>query len=189
MTTRLPRLTLVLGGGASGKSLFAERQVLASGLSPVYVATAFPRDEEMRRRVERHRSRRGPEWTTIETAEGDLQKALIGLAGNRGDHVVLVDSLTMWTTDRLLGDACDQEVRSAIASLNDVLATHRGPLICVSDDVSGGIVPADPLGRRFRDIHGELNQAVAANSDVVVHVTAGIPLALKGELKDFGEET
>lgn len=186
MTTRLPRLTLVLGGGASGKSRFAERLVLMSGLSPVYVATASARDEEMRLRIERHRSRRGPEWTTIETAEGDLQKALVGLAGKRGDHVVLVDSLTMWTTDCLLSGAYDREVRSAFASLNDVVTTHPGPLICVSDDVSGGVVPAEPLGRRFRDIHGELNQIVAAGSDLVVHVTAGIPLALKGELKDFG---
>ncbi len=189
MTTRLPRLTLVLGGGASGKSRFAERLVLMSGLDPVYVATASPRDEEMRLRIERHRSRRGPEWTTIETAEGDLQKALFGLAGKRRDRVVLVDSLTMWTTDCLLSGARDGEVGSAIVSLNDVWATHPGPLVCVSDDVSGGIVPADPLGRRFRDIHGELNQVIAAHSDLVVHVTAGIPLVLKGELKDFGEET
>ena len=187
MTTRLPRLTLVLGGGASGKSRFAERLALMSGLSPLYVATASPRDEEMRQRIERHRSRRGSEWTTIETTDGRLQEVLIGLAGKHGDHVVLVDSLTMWTTDCLLGGACDREVRSAIASLSDVVTTHPNPLICVSDDVSGGIVPADPLGRRFRDIHGELNQAVAACSDLVVLVTAGIPFALKGEFKGFGE--
>ena len=137
----------------------------------------------MRLRIERHRLRRGPEWTTIETAEGDLLETLAGLAGRHGDNVILVDSLTMWTTDRLLSGASDREVRSAIASLNDVLTNHRSPLICVSDDVSGGIVPADPLGRRFRDIHGEMNQLVAANSDLVVHVTAAIPLVLKGELE------
>lgn len=187
MRTRLPRLTLVLGGGASGKSRFAERQALTSGLSPLYVATASPRDEEMRLRIERHRSRRGPEWTTIETAEGDLQETLAGLAETHDDHVVLIDSLTMWMTDCLLSGAGDREVRSEISSLCDVLTAQRSPLICVSDDVSGGIVPADPLGRRFRDVHGELNQVIAANSDLVVHVTAGIPLALKGELKDFGE--
>ena len=187
MRIRLPRLTLVLGGGASGKSRYAERQALMSGLSPVYVATASPRDEEMRLRIERHRSRRGPEWTTFETAEGDLQETLSGLAESHGNHVVLVDSLTMWMTDRLLSSAGNREIRSEIVSLIDVLTAHRSPLICVSDDVSGGIVPADPLSRRFRDIHGELNQVIAANSDLVVHVTAGIPLALKGELMDFGE--
>ncbi len=38
---------LVLGGARSGKSRFAERVALATGLTPVYVATAQAFDDEM----------------------------------------------------------------------------------------------------------------------------------------------
>ena len=58
---------LVLGGARSGKSRFAEQQVLSSGLKPVYVATAQAFDDEMRSRIAKHREDRdGSGWTTVE---------------------------------------------------------------------------------------------------------------------------
>ena len=58
-------ITLVLGGVRSGKSRYV--QTLAAGVSPVaFVATAQPSDEEMRRKIERHRADRPKEWRTIE---------------------------------------------------------------------------------------------------------------------------
>jgi adenosylcobinamide kinase/adenosylcobinamide-phosphate guanylyltransferase len=42
-----------------------------------------------------------------------------------------------------------------------------------------GIVPIDPLSRRFRDEVGWLNQAVAAVATHVTFVAAGLPLPLK----------
>ena len=180
-------LMLVLGGGGSGKSRFAERIALGlRGQGPVYVATASPGDDEMRSRIERHRLRRGSEWVAVETAEADLCEVLGALRDTHGERPVLLDSLTMWTTDRVLGTADDAAIQTEAASLVGALTSHRACVICVSDDVSGGIVPDNPLGRRFRDVHGEINQLVAAAADVVIHVTAGLPLTLKGNLKDFG---
>ena len=49
-------LTLVIGGSASGKSAFAERLAVQSGLPRFYVATMRVWDAESERRVARHRA-------------------------------------------------------------------------------------------------------------------------------------
>jgi adenosylcobinamide kinase/adenosylcobinamide-phosphate guanylyltransferase len=60
-------------------------------------------------------------------------------------------------------------------------ATTR-TVILVSNEVGSGVVPAYALGRRFRDIVGEINQRVAAVADTVLLMVAGLPFPLKGSL-------
>lgn len=169
----LPRLTLVLGGARSGKSRYAEE--LLAGVSPpwIYVATAEALDEEMRERIAHHRARRDPRWRTVD-APRDLTGALLGL--DTAGQPVLVDCLTLWLSNTMLAD---QDVEAACETLADVLARVPGPLVVVSNEVGFGIVPDTPLGRRFRDAQGWLNQAVARVAERVVLVAAGLPLVLK----------
>jgi adenosylcobinamide kinase/adenosylcobinamide-phosphate guanylyltransferase len=54
----------------------------------------------------------------------------------------------------------------------------------VSNETGLGVVPDNYLARKFRTAQGQLNQQVAAQSDLVVQVIAGIPLVLKGELPE-----
>ena len=164
---------LVLGGARSGKSGYAQRLAEASGLAPLFVATAEAWDGEMRERIRLHVAARGVTWTTRETLY-DLPATLIETA--RPGHVVLVDCLTLWLSNLMLrGD--DVEVAGgALAALVPRLA---GPTIFVSNEVGAGIVPETQLGRRFRDAQGRLNQAMAAACDAVVLVTAGLPRQLK----------
>ena len=49
----------------------------------------------------------------------------------------------------------------------------------MSNEVGLGIMPVNDLARRFADIAGELHQALAAHSERVVSVVAGIPVTLK----------
>jgi adenosylcobinamide kinase/adenosylcobinamide-phosphate guanylyltransferase len=52
-------------------------------------------------------------------------------------------------------------------------------VIFVSGEVGAGIVPADKLSRVFRDMLGSANQKIAAESEKVFLVTAGIAVDIK----------
>jgi len=165
---------LVLGGARSGKSDFALS--LAEGLAPggrhLFVATAEARDEEMAERVAAHQARRGPNWETIETPL-DLAGPL---ASARAEQVVLIDCLTLWLSNLLeAGREFDREE----SRLAEAAAGAEGHWIMVANEVGLGIVPDNPLARRFRDLAGRLNQRLAGLADQVFLVAAGLPLKLK----------
>jgi adenosylcobinamide kinase / adenosylcobinamide-phosphate guanylyltransferase len=171
---RLPPVTLVLGGARSGKSRYAERLVEVSATGGIYCATAEAGDAEMAERIAAHRARRGAFWRTVEVP---LALAPIVAAETARERPLLVDCLTLWLSNLLLaGKAPDEEG----AALRRALREADGAVVLVSNEVGMGLVPETPLGRRFRDAAGRLNQDVAALADRVVFVAAGLPLVLKG---------
>ncbi|MEO1328804.1 MAG: bifunctional adenosylcobinamide kinase/adenosylcobinamide-phosphate guanylyltransferase [Pseudomonadota bacterium] len=167
--------TLVLGGARSGKSAHAERRARETGRARVYIATAEAWDEEMRERIARHRADRGAGWTTVE-APHDLVETITTWTDPA--RCVLVDCLTLWLSNRLLAEADLEKETDALCA---AIEAATGPLICVSNEVGLGLVPETPLGRRFRDAQGRVNQRVAEISDRVEFVAAGLPLVLKGK--------
>ena len=167
--------TLVLGGARSGKSAFAEQLVGDSGLAKVYLATATAGDDEMKVRIARHRAQRGEGWTTVEEPLA-LVDALTREA-TRG-RAVLVDCLTLWLSNLMLAER-DPDVEAR--RLTRFLGVARYPVVLVSNEVGLGLVPETPLGRRFRDAQGRLNQIVAALVPNVVFIAAGLPLWLKNQ--------
>jgi adenosylcobinamide kinase/adenosylcobinamide-phosphate guanylyltransferase len=169
----LSRLTLVLGGARSGKSRYAEELIARAEPPWVYLATAQALDDEMRERIEHHRHRRDARWRTVE-APIELPQALDELGEN--GQPILVDCLTLWLSNALLADA---DLTIAGDRLIAALTEAPGPVVVVSNEVGLGIVPDTPLGRRFRDAQGRLNQQVAAIADHVVLLAAGLPLTLK----------
>jgi adenosylcobinamide kinase / adenosylcobinamide-phosphate guanylyltransferase len=170
---RLLPITLVLGGARSGKSRYAERLVEGFATSGIYCATAEAGDAEMAERIAAHRARRGTFWRTV---EAPLALAQTVAAEPTNERPLLVDCLTLWLSNLLLaGKAPDEEA----AALRRALREAAGPVVLVSNEVGMGLVPETPLGRRFRDASGRLNQDVAALADRVVFVAAGLPLVLK----------
>ena len=87
---------------------------------------------------------------------------------------VLVDCLTLWLSNLMLAEA---DIEAEIAQLEQALAAATAPVVLVANEVGSGIVPDHPLGRRFRDWQGVLNQRIAARADRVVLMVAGLPLA------------
>jgi adenosyl cobinamide kinase/adenosyl cobinamide phosphate guanylyltransferase len=170
-------ITLVLGGARSGKSRHAEALLARHPDFPkgpwAYLATAEAWDEEMRIRIAEHRARRDGRWRTRDVPLG-LPAALAAESGP-----VLVDCLTLWLTNLMLGE---RDVEAMTSALLSVLRARAAPTVLVANEVGLGIVPETPLGRAFRDRAGVLNQRVAAVADNVHFIAAGLPLLLKGEL-------
>ncbi len=180
--------TLILGGARSGKSAEAERRLtrLADDGSDnaLYVATGGRRegDADWADRVRRHRERRPASWTTVETA--DVAAVLRGAT-----RPVLVDCLTLWLTavmdevgawdDEAWQDGGERELAARFDELADAWHGVTVPVLAVSNEVGLGIVPDSAGVRRFRDEQGRLNQRIAAASDAVVLMVAGIAVAVK----------
>ena len=174
MTANSHRMSLILGGARSGKSRYAEALVTAEPAPWIYIATAETFDDEMTERIAEHQRRRGPGWTTIE-APRDLA-ATIGqnMASGRS---ILVDCLTLWLSNVMLAErSIESETDRLLAALEHAAGSR---LVLVSNEVGLGIVPDNALARRFRDAQGRLNQRVAALSDHVVLMAAGLPMVLK----------
>jgi adenosylcobinamide kinase/adenosylcobinamide-phosphate guanylyltransferase len=169
----LPAVTLVLGGARSGKSRYAERLIEETSVQGIYIATAEPGDAEMASRIAAHRARRGSFWHTVE-APIEVPSVIAGEAAS--DRPLLIDCLTLWLSNLLLADKC---VEAETATLSAALREAAGPVVLVANEVGLGLVPETPLGRRFRDAAGRLNQEIAALADRVVFVAAGLPLVLK----------
>ncbi|MDF9393628.1 MULTISPECIES: bifunctional adenosylcobinamide kinase/adenosylcobinamide-phosphate guanylyltransferase [Methylococcus] len=166
---------LILGGARSGKSRHAEQRAGLSGLEVVYVATAAAGDAEMAARIGGHRARRPKSWLTVE----EPLALAASLEENAGPgRFVLVDCLTLWLSNLLAeGEEVFRRERQALLR---VLPALSGPVCLVSNEVGQGIVPVNPLARRFVDEAGWLHQDLASLCDRVVWVAAGLPQVLKG---------
>jgi nicotinate-nucleotide--dimethylbenzimidazole phosphoribosyltransferase len=175
------RRVLVLGGARSGKSATAER-MLDGQPSVSYVATGpapSQDDPEWRERVDRHRRRRPGHWQTIETH--DLAPLLAG-AG----EPLLIDCLGTWLTavmdDTGLWEGKPDAASAVEAEVDTLVACFRSTtrtVVVISNEVGSGVVPATTSGRAFRDQLGLLNARIAAESDEVWLVTAGLPRRLR----------
>ena len=92
---------------------------------------------------------------------------------------MLVDCVTLWLSNLLLDGADDDAL---LAAADEVAAAARAaarPVVFVTNEVGGGIVPDNALARRFRDLAGWVNQRLAAAADEVFLVAAGLPLKLR----------
>jgi adenosyl cobinamide kinase/adenosyl cobinamide phosphate guanylyltransferase len=160
-------LVLLLGGARSGKSSLAVRM---AGESATLIATATAGDEEMAERIRRHRAERPAAWTTVEEPV-ELRAALEAASGT-----VVVDCLSFWVANLLEADWSDEAVEAEAEACARAAAARD--TIAVSNEVGLGVVPATPLGRRYRDVLGRVNATWAAAADRALFVVAGRVLEL-----------
>jgi len=172
-------LNLILGGARSGKSAYAEKLAADSGLAVTYIATAQVYDDEFGQRVAHHKVRRPSDWKTVEVPH-KLAETLVAEANE--NRCLIIDCLTLWLAQCICPECAPPEgVDWALQrkQLLETLPSLPGKIIMVSNEVGMGIVPLGEINRQFQDEAGRLNQAVAAISDEVSFIAAGLPLKLK----------
>jgi adenosyl cobinamide kinase/adenosyl cobinamide phosphate guanylyltransferase len=167
-------LSVLLGGARSGKSTLAVRSGAAYDGPVCFIATATAGDQEMATRIARHRAERPATWQTVEEPL-DLEAAL---AHADEAALVIVDCLTLWVSNQLATGASDQDIAEHAARAAERAAGRAAPVIAVSNEVGMGIVPLDPLVRRFRDVHGAVNATWVAQAAQASLVVAGALLGL-----------
>jgi adenosyl cobinamide kinase/adenosyl cobinamide phosphate guanylyltransferase len=172
------QLILITGGCRSGKSQYALDYANRHFSKKIYLATCEALDDEMIQRVETHKRLRGPEWLTIEEPV-EIADQIKQYADNA--EVILLDCLTLWLSNLLLRGNNDLKIMEEMERLIHTLRERRISVIIVSNEVGMGIVPADPLSRRFRDLSGMANQKIAEEADAMVFMVSGMPILLKGK--------
>ena len=191
MSRTREHMILVTGGCRSGKSEFGEKLVEAMGRRRLYVATARIFDEEMARRVDKHKERRGELWITH---EGYTDLETLDYTGFDG---ILLDSVTSMVTNLLFDFMAEQKdgedfskvdysaaeayIMDKFQSLGADVRKKNLPYVMVTDEIGLGVVPETPLGRGFRDILGRMNQYLASEAAEVYFVVSGIPMRIKAE--------
>ena len=180
------QLCLVLGGVRSGKSAFAEGKIAALSQGPIlYVATGVAVDDEMKERIQRHQASRPQEWATLEEPVDLAEKLAPLLNGAGSPGAVIIDSVDVWVANLLMENqaetkqALEKTVMEEADKFLTLAASSPQAFVMVSSEVGLSLVPPEPLGRRFQDLLGMVNQKIAASATEVYMVIAGIPSKIK----------
>lgn len=162
--------TLFIGGVKSGKSRLAEAYILAHSVQkPVYLATAECIDEEMADRINDHQQRRRDRFLTVEEPLNLVQTVAECTAP------VLIECVTMWLNNKLYYQHPEESI---LQELEMVLSLTQD-IVFVQNEVGLGVIPDNPLTRKFADLSGKSAQLLASRCDKVIYCCAGLPLTLK----------
>lgn len=166
-------MILVTGGSGSGKSAFAEDQVVAFGEAErIYIATMFPFDEESRKRVQRHQNmRKGKGFETIECYTG-LERVRVP----EGSTVLLECMSNLVANEMFQEDGAHertvQEIQKGVKSLREQV----GNLVIVTNEIFSEAVSYEGETGTYQEYLGKINQELALLADEVVEVVYGIPI-------------
>lgn len=173
------KIVLITGGQACGKSTYAQKLAEMEKKPRVYIATARPYDEEIKDKIKKHVEMRRDNFLTIEEPI-DLSSALL----KKSAEVILIDCLTMWTSNILLDNENNYEevLEKELLKLKDtlkVLNKKTKKVIFVTNEVGWGIIPSNKLSRIYINLLGRVNKFIASISDEVYMMVSGIEVKVK----------
>jgi adenosylcobinamide kinase/adenosylcobinamide-phosphate guanylyltransferase len=170
-------LIYITGGARSGKSRYAQELAKRLAKKVVFVATATPSDENLRRRIARHRRERPKAWRTI---ENPLHLSDVFSKVDRRTELILIDCLTLYVSGCLMKGENESKITTQVEMFCKAAALSSMTTILVSNEVGSGLVPTTDLGLKFRDYLGRANQVAARYADEVILMVSGLVVPLKG---------
>ena len=169
---------LVTGGSGSGKSAYAEKEVVRLGEGRrLYLATMMSFDEESKKRIARHRRMRADKhFETLECYTG-LKNVNVP-----ADSIVLLECMSNLTANEMFspegaGQHTVEEILLGIRHLKEQ-ARH---LVVVTNEIFSDGYPYDSETERYQKYLGRINQEMGTMADRVAEVVCGIPLLHKKE--------
>ena len=170
-------LILITGGARSGKSNFAVKMAQDRSKKVAFIATSRPGDKEMARRIISHQRNRPAHWKTFEQ-EKDILTLLKKI--EKSFDVIIIDCVTLLVSNYLLDGEREKTIVKMIKALAKEAKAVRSCIMMVTNEVGAGIIPENELARKFRDIAGTVNQAIAGHASEVYLLNCGIPMKIKG---------
>ena len=162
--------TLFIGGIKSGKSYNAQKYILQTTKEkPLYLATTEFIDAEMKKRIDAHKEERSDTFVTQE------EPLHIEQVIAKSEQPVLLECISMWINNMLHHGYTYEDM---VEKINTIMALDT-TVVFVLNDVGSGIIPDNPLARKFVDINGKIAQLLASECDGVYHTVAGIATRIK----------
>jgi adenosylcobinamide kinase/adenosylcobinamide-phosphate guanylyltransferase len=171
-------LIYITGGARSGKSSYAQNLAQKRAKRVTFVATALPSDENLKKRIARHKRERPKHWQTIENP-ADL--ADVFSQCGRGTELLLLDCLTLYVSACLVARETEAKISARVETFCKAAAASKITTVVVSNEVGSGVVPMTDWGLQFQDYLGRANQIVARYADQAILMVSGIPFVLKGD--------
>jgi len=169
------KITFILGGARSGKSIYA-LSLAEKYKRAAFIATCQPLDREMQERIRLHKKARPKNWKSFEESK-DIE-VLVERIGNKFECIV-IDCLTLLVSNLMISGYKEKDILKKIKAILAMLRKNKARVFIVSNEVGLGLVPANKLGRDFRDIAGKVNQLTAKKADEVFFTISGIPMKIK----------
>jgi len=165
---------LITGGERSGKSGYGQDLAMSLSKNPMYIATARNWDGDFQKRIDRHQKDRDENWVNIEK---EKQLSEIDFSGK----VALIDCVTLWLTNFFVDTKNDVELclEQAKKEIELVMQQKDITIIVITNEIGMGVHAATPIGRKFTELQGWMNQYLAKKADKVVLMVSGIPVPIK----------
>ncbi|MFN3691844.1 MAG: bifunctional adenosylcobinamide kinase/adenosylcobinamide-phosphate guanylyltransferase [Fervidobacterium sp.] len=165
-------MILITGGIKSGKSNFA-LQLARKFRRRAFLATGVPFDEEMEKRIKKHKQERGNDFETYEESL-EVPKVLKIIENNY--DVIVFDCLTTYLGNLMHYNV---EIQTYINDLIDTLSTLKCESVIITNETGWGIIPDNKLARQYVEILGKINSQIANLSREVYLMISGIGVKLK----------